>query len=122
VVAAMLRLKLPDASFDTVVCTLSLCGIPDERQAIAEMRRVLRPGGRLLLLDHIATAPRLARAIQWLLERVAVPWEVSACGGGGCWRCRPKGSRSNAESGLSSGSWNGWSHGNRPSQSGLPDS
>jgi ubiquinone/menaquinone biosynthesis C-methylase UbiE len=66
-------LGLPDASFDTVVCTLSLCAIPDERRAIAEMRRVLRPGGRLLLLDHVAAAPRLGRAIQWLLERVTIP-------------------------------------------------
>jgi SAM-dependent methyltransferase len=47
-------LDLPDASFDAVVCTLSPCAIPDERRAIAEMRRVLRPGGRLLLLDHVA--------------------------------------------------------------------
>jgi hypothetical protein len=34
---------------------------------------VLRPGGRLLLLDHIAAGPRLARVIQWLLERITVP-------------------------------------------------
>jgi ubiquinone/menaquinone biosynthesis C-methylase UbiE len=66
-------LDLPDASFDTVVCTLSLCAIPDERRAIAEMRRVLRPGGRLLLLDHVAAAPRAARGAQWLLERITVP-------------------------------------------------
>src|SRR6266508_3451046 len=65
-------LELPDASFDTVVCTLSLCAIPDQRQAVAEMRRVLRPGGRLLLLDHVAAAPRWVRAIQWLLERVTI--------------------------------------------------
>jgi ubiquinone/menaquinone biosynthesis C-methylase UbiE len=66
-------LDLPDASFDTVVCTLSLCAIPDERLAIAEMRRVLRPGGRLLLLDHVAGASRWVRAVQWLLERVTIP-------------------------------------------------
>jgi ubiquinone/menaquinone biosynthesis C-methylase UbiE len=66
-------LDLPDASFDTVVCTLSLCAIPDERRAVAEMRRVLRPGGRLLLLDHVAGAPRWVRAIQWLLERPSIP-------------------------------------------------
>jgi ubiquinone/menaquinone biosynthesis C-methylase UbiE len=66
-------LELPDASFDTVVCTLSLCAIPDHRRAIAEMKRVLRPGGRLLLLDHVAGAPRSVQAIQWLLERVTIP-------------------------------------------------
>jgi ubiquinone/menaquinone biosynthesis C-methylase UbiE len=66
-------LELPDASFDTVVCTLSLCAIPDDQQAIAEMRRVLRPGGRLLLLDHVAGQPRWVRAVQWLAERLTVP-------------------------------------------------
>jgi ubiquinone/menaquinone biosynthesis C-methylase UbiE len=66
-------LQLPDASFDTVVCTCSLCAIPDERRAIAEMRRVLRPGGRLLSLDHVAGATRRVRAVQWLLERVTRP-------------------------------------------------
>jgi ubiquinone/menaquinone biosynthesis C-methylase UbiE len=66
-------LDLPDASFDTVVCTLSLCTIPDQRRAIAEMKRVLHPGGQLLLLDHIAAGPRLGRAVQWLLERITVP-------------------------------------------------
>jgi ubiquinone/menaquinone biosynthesis C-methylase UbiE len=66
-------LDLPDASFDTVVCTLSLCAIPDEERAVAEMRRVLRPGGRLLLLDHVVGQPRWVRAVQWLLERVTGP-------------------------------------------------
>jgi ubiquinone/menaquinone biosynthesis C-methylase UbiE len=66
-------LDLPDDSFDTVVCTLSLCAIPDDRRAVAEMRRVLRPGGRLLLLDHVAGTPVWVRAVQWLIERVTVP-------------------------------------------------
>ena len=48
-------LPFAGASFDTVVCTLSLCAIPDHASAIAEMARVLRPGGRLLLLDHIGS-------------------------------------------------------------------
>jgi ubiquinone/menaquinone biosynthesis C-methylase UbiE len=61
-------LDLPDAAFDTVVCTLVLCGIPDDRRAIAEMRRVLRPGGRLLLLDHVVGKPMWVRTVQWLLE------------------------------------------------------
>src|SRR5215216_3745982 len=54
---------LPQAAFDTVVCTLSLCGIPDERRAVGEMTRALRPGGRLLLLDHVAGSPAWVRAI-----------------------------------------------------------
>jgi ubiquinone/menaquinone biosynthesis C-methylase UbiE len=66
-------LGLPDAGFDTVVCTFSLCAIPDERRAIAEMKRVLRPGGRLLLLDHVAGATWPVRAVQWLLEQVTRP-------------------------------------------------
>jgi ubiquinone/menaquinone biosynthesis C-methylase UbiE len=66
-------LELPDACFDTVVCTLSLCAIPDERRAVAEMQRVLRPGRQLLLLDHVAGGPRWVRAIQWLLELVTRP-------------------------------------------------
>lgn len=59
-----------DASFDTAVCALSLCSIPDPGRAIAEMRRVLVPGGRLLLLDHVgSTWPPLYGA-QWLVEQV----------------------------------------------------
>ncbi|MGH3900037.1 MAG: class I SAM-dependent methyltransferase, partial [Pseudonocardiaceae bacterium] len=41
-------LEMPTATFDTVVCTFSLCAIPDHRKALAEMARVLRPGGVLL--------------------------------------------------------------------------
>lgn len=67
------QLDFPDATFDTVVCTFSLCAIPDERKAVAEMRRVLKPGGLLLLADHVRSASRLARGVQRLLEVVTVP-------------------------------------------------
>ena len=66
-------LDFPDGSFDTVLCTLGLCAIPDERRAIAEMARVLRPGGRLVLVDHVVAGPRVLRAIQWLYERISIP-------------------------------------------------
>jgi ubiquinone/menaquinone biosynthesis C-methylase UbiE len=66
-------LPFPDASFDTVVCTLGLCGIPDDRAAIAEMYRVLRPGGQALLLDHVGAPNRLLRGAQRLLELITVP-------------------------------------------------
>jgi ubiquinone/menaquinone biosynthesis C-methylase UbiE len=65
-------LPFPDASFDTVVCTLGLCGVPDERVAIAEMHRVLRAGGSLLLLDHVGSHHRLIRFGQRLLEKMTV--------------------------------------------------
>lgn len=65
-------LPFPDSSFDTVVCAFSLCNIPDERRAIAEMHRVLRPGGLLLLVDHVASTSRVAFAFQRLFERLTL--------------------------------------------------
>jgi ubiquinone/menaquinone biosynthesis C-methylase UbiE len=71
--ADALALPFPEASFDTVVCTFSLCAIPDERRAVGEMNRVLRPGGLLLLADHIAGATWPVRATQRILEVGSVP-------------------------------------------------
>lgn len=66
-------LDFPAGSFDTVVCTLGLCAIPDDRHAIAEMARVLRPGGCLLLVDHVAASWPVLRSLQWLYERISIP-------------------------------------------------
>jgi ubiquinone/menaquinone biosynthesis C-methylase UbiE len=65
-------LPFADGSFDTVVCTLSLCTIPDHARAIAEMARVLRPGGRLLLLDHIGSRWWPVWAVQRLIDVLTV--------------------------------------------------
>ena len=54
-------LPFPDASFDTVVSTLVLCTVPDQALALAEIRRVLRPGGRLLFVEHVRAAGPWAR-------------------------------------------------------------
>ncbi|MET7401789.1 class I SAM-dependent methyltransferase [Dactylosporangium sp. NPDC005572] len=59
-------------TFDTVVCALSLCTIPRPAAAIGEMHRVLVPGGRLLLLDHVGSTWPPVRAGQWLLERLTI--------------------------------------------------
>jgi ubiquinone/menaquinone biosynthesis C-methylase UbiE len=67
------ELPFAGASFDTVVCTFGLCAIPDPAAAVAEMARVLRPGGRLILVDHVAASPRVVRAMQWLVELASVP-------------------------------------------------
>ncbi|MFF4894716.1 class I SAM-dependent methyltransferase [Micromonospora chersina] len=66
------NLPFSDASFDTVVCVLSLCSIPDPATAIKEMKRVLKPGGRLLLLDHIGSSWPPIYVAQWLLERLTI--------------------------------------------------
>jgi ubiquinone/menaquinone biosynthesis C-methylase UbiE len=65
-------LPFPDEVFDTVVITLSLCTIPDDRKALAEATRVLRPGGRLLLLEHVRSPLLPVRAVQRVLDPLFV--------------------------------------------------
>lgn len=69
------RLPYSDASFDTVVATLSLCSIPDDHRAVREMARVLLPGGRLVLLDHVASPVRPVRVLQRILNPLMVALE-----------------------------------------------
>jgi ubiquinone/menaquinone biosynthesis C-methylase UbiE len=66
-------LPFPAESFDTVVSTFALCCIPDERAALVEALRVLRPGGRLLMADHIAASFWPLRALQHAVDLVSVP-------------------------------------------------
>ena len=66
------RLPFDDASFDTVTCALALCTIPSPAAAIGEMRRVLAPGGRLLLLDHTGSTWPPLYVAQWLAERITI--------------------------------------------------
>ena len=55
-------LPFEDGTFDTVVSTLVLCGVDDQPRAVREIRRVLRPGGRLLFLEHVrADDPKIAK-------------------------------------------------------------
>ncbi|HEU4977092.1 MAG TPA: class I SAM-dependent methyltransferase [Baekduia sp.] len=76
--AAAERLPLPDASVDTVVATLVLCTVGDLGAALAEIRRVLRPDGHLLFLEHVASEPGTReRRIQDAIER---PWHALAHG------------------------------------------
>jgi ubiquinone/menaquinone biosynthesis C-methylase UbiE len=62
-------LSFADASFDTVVCTISLCSIPDDIAAVREMARVLRDGGRLVLVEHVGSPQPLVRGVQWLIHQ-----------------------------------------------------
>lgn len=68
-------LEVPDERFDTVVCTLALCSIPDARRAVAEAWRVLKPGGRLLLLEHVRSPFLPVSVVQRLLDPIAVRLE-----------------------------------------------
>ena len=72
------RLPLPDDSFDTVVCTYTLCSIPDPAAALHEVRRVLKPGGQFLFCEH-GRAPDGSLA-QWQ-QRIEPLWKPLA---GGC--------------------------------------
>ena len=65
-------LDFADDSFDTVVCAFSLCNIPDRARALDEMRRVLRPSGLLVMVDHVASTSRVALTIQRLLEKLTI--------------------------------------------------
>ncbi len=72
------RLPFGDSSFDTAVFTLVLCTVPDPTAALAETARVLRPGGRMLFLEHVRSEdPGLAR---WQ-DRFEKPWRFL---GDGC--------------------------------------
>ena len=64
-------LDLPDESFDTVVCTYGLCTIPDDAAAVREAKRVLRPGGRMLLAEHVRSPNPVVRTIQRVLDPFA---------------------------------------------------
>ncbi|RJX28421.1 MAG: methyltransferase domain-containing protein [Desulfarculus sp.] len=63
-------LDFPDQSFDTVFATFVFCSVPDPVQGLRELRRVCRPAGRLLLLEHLRPAGRL---LGWLFDRLNPP-------------------------------------------------
>lgn len=72
-------LSVPDGSADHVVATLVLCTVKDPAAALAEARRVLRPGGQLVYLEHVAAEDRPDR-LRWQ-RRIDPVWRLVA---GGC--------------------------------------
>ena len=71
--ASLEELPLPDDTFDAVVGTLVLCSVPRLDRALAEIRRVLRPGGRFVFLEHVAAENR-PRRLKWQ-HRVEPFWK-----------------------------------------------
>lgn len=74
------------SEFDTVVCTYTLCSVDDPARVMSEMRRILKPGGRLLFVEH-GRAPD-PNVVKWQ-ERIEPVWKRLA---GGCHLTRPIGS------------------------------
>lgn len=72
-----------DESFDTVVATYTLCSVQDEKQVLKELRRILKPGGTFLFLEH-GLAPE-AKVQKWQ-HRIEPTWKVLM---GGCHLTRP---------------------------------
>ena len=71
------ELPFDDASIDTVVSTLVLCTVQNPHQTLAEVARVLRPGGVFLFAEHVrSTSPRAV----WWQDRLRRPWSWYACG------------------------------------------
>jgi len=62
--ASLDKLPFQNQSFDAVVCSLVLCSVGDQRVALTEIARVLKPGGRLVFLEHVAADGKPAR-LKW---------------------------------------------------------
>lgn len=66
-------LSFKENSFDAVVCSLVLCSVPDPQAALAQIRRVLKPGGRLVFLEHVAADGKPNR-LKWQ-RRIEPVWK-----------------------------------------------
>lgn len=66
-------------SFDAAVVTLVLCSVPEQMTGLAELRRVLRPGGRLFFLEHVRADTAAARRVQRLADRTLWPRLFGGC-------------------------------------------
>jgi ubiquinone/menaquinone biosynthesis C-methylase UbiE len=71
-------LPFADASFDTSVCTFVLCSVPDPASVLAEIARVLKPGGRLLFLEHVRAGE--GTALGRFQDLIEVPHRYVAAG------------------------------------------
>lgn len=72
-------LPADDGSCDAVIASLVLCTVPDQDRALAEMFRVLAPGGRLRFFEHVRAGTPVRRRIQRALDATVFPFLVGGC-------------------------------------------
>lgn len=72
-------LPVPDASVDAVVLSQVLCSVPSQARALAEVRRVLRPGGELRFYEHVLAPTEAGRRVQRALDATVWPPTMGGC-------------------------------------------
>jgi SAM-dependent methyltransferase len=72
-------LPLPEASVDAAVLCLVMCSLPDRVAALAELRRVLRPGGVVRFLEHTRADPAGLALVQRIADATLWPWFTGGC-------------------------------------------
>lgn len=73
------ELPVPDRSYDAVVCSLVLCSVPDQRAALVDIRRALRPGGELRFFEHVRAGSRPLASVQKALDATVWPHVAGGC-------------------------------------------
>jgi ubiquinone/menaquinone biosynthesis C-methylase UbiE len=72
-------LPVPDAAFDAGIASLVLCSVPDQPSALAELRRVIRPGGELRFFEHVVSKRAGPARVQRIADRTIRPFVTGGC-------------------------------------------
>ena len=75
-------LPVPDAAFDVGIASLVLCSVPDQASALAELRRVIRPGGELRFFEHVVSKRAGPARVQRIADRTIRPFLSGGCHAG----------------------------------------
>ena len=66
------QLDFPDDHFDSIIATFLFCSVPEPKQGLLELKRVCKPGGEVLLLEHVLSSNKFAASIMQLLNPIVV--------------------------------------------------